>query len=99
MPAGSTQEVYNNMLYNTFTASGISHRIFQFSDDALQAKAVADKNIYYADATTAGFNATTLKLTSKSPAKNKGVAGHLLDPLDFNRLPFNVLTPSIGAIQ
>ncbi|MFD0749775.1 hypothetical protein ACFQZS_06455 [Mucilaginibacter calamicampi] len=99
MPAGSTQEVYNNMLYNTFTATGIPHRIFQFSDAALQAQAVANKNIYYADATAAGFNPTTLKLTNKSAAKNKGLSGHLIDPLDFNKLPFNTATPSIGAVQ
>jgi len=99
MPAGSTQEVYNNMLYNTFTATGISHRIFQFSDAALQSQAVANKNIYYADDTAAGFNTTTIKLTSKSPAKNKGISGHLIDPLDFNGVPFNAAAPSIGAVQ
>jgi len=99
MPAGSTQEVFNNMLYDTFTATGIPHRIFQFSDAALQATAVANKNIYFTDATAAGFNETTLKLVNKSPAKNKGLSGHLIDPLDYHRLPFNPATPSIGAVQ
>jgi hypothetical protein len=99
MPAGSTQEVYNNMLYNTFTATGIPHRIFQFSDAELQAQAVANKNIYYADDAAAGFSENTLKLTNKSSAKNKGLSGHLIDPLDFHQLPFNAAAPSIGAVQ
>ncbi|MFD0749776.1 hypothetical protein ACFQZS_06460 [Mucilaginibacter calamicampi] len=99
MPAGSTQEVYNNMLFNTYTPSGIQHRIFQFSDATIQAKAVANKNIYYGDDAAAGFNKTILILTNSSAAKNKGLAGHLIDLLDYNKLPFNVLAPSIGAVQ
>jgi hypothetical protein len=65
----------------------------------LQAQAVTNKNIYYADDIAAGFNETTLKLTTKSPAKNKGLSGHLIDPLDFHKVPFNAATPSIGAVQ
>lgn len=99
MPAGSTQQVYNNMLYNTFTASGIQHRIFQFSDATLEVKGLANKNIYYATAAAAGFNETSLTLTSTSPAKNAGVAGHLIDVLDYNRQAFNILAPSIGAVR
>jgi hypothetical protein len=99
MPAGSTQEVYNNLLYNTFTATGIPNRIFQFSDAALQAQAVANKNIYYTDDIAAGFDETTLTLLNSSPAKNAGSGGHLIDPLDYHRLPFNPTAPSIGAVQ
>jgi hypothetical protein len=99
MPAGSVQEVYNNMLYNTFTATGIPNRIFQFSDAALQATAVANKNIYYADNTVAGFNQANLRLSNQSPAKKAGLRGHLIDPLDFHGLPFHVASPSIGAVQ
>lgn len=99
MPAGSVQEVYNNMLYDTFTATGIPNRIFQFSDAALQAKAASDRNIYYADRAAAGFNENTLKLSTKSPAKKAGLKGHLIDPLDYHGLPFNVANPSIGAAQ
>ncbi|MGY3211272.1 hypothetical protein [Mucilaginibacter sp. HD30] len=99
MPAGSVQEVYNNMLYDTFTATGIPHRIFQFSDTALEAQAKANKNIYYTDDAAAGFNESTLKLLNKSAAKNKGLSGHLIDPLDYHQLPFNPAAPSIGAVQ
>lgn len=99
MPTGSTQEVFNNMLYNTFTATGIPNRIFQFSDSTLEAQAVADKNIYYTDDVAAGFDETTLTLSTSSPAKNAGVGGHLIDPLDYHKLPFNTTTPSIGAVQ
>ncbi len=99
MPAGSTQQVYNNMLYNTFTATGINHRIFQFSDLALEAKAIANKNIYYVDDSAAGFDEVSLTLSNTSPAKNAGLSGHLIDPLDYHRLPFNIPAPSIGAVQ
>lgn len=99
MPAGSTQQVYNNMLYNTFTATGINHRIFQFSDTALEAQAAANKNIYYTDNVAAGFNETTLSLSDGSPAKNAGLGEHLINPLDYHNVPFNTTAPSIGAVE
>ncbi|MCC8426634.1 hypothetical protein [Mucilaginibacter sp. UR6-11] len=97
MPAGSKLEVYNNLLYKTFTATGIPNRIFQFSDVELEARAVVNKNTYYSKNTAAGFDETTLKLLSNSPAKNAGLKGHLISPVDYHKLPFNLSKPSIGA--
>lgn len=99
MPAASKVEVYNNLLYNTFTATGIPNRVFQFSDVESEARAVANKNIYYPNHTTAGFDEATLKLLSSSPAKNAGLKGHLIDPLDYHQLSFNPAKPSIGALN
>lgn len=99
MPTGSTQEVYNNMLYNTFTSNGIAHRIYQFSDSTVESQAIADKNIYYADNVIAGFNEILLSLSSNSPAKDAGLSGHLIYPLDYHNKPFNASNPSIGGIS
>jgi hypothetical protein len=99
MPMGSTQEVYNNLLYNTFAGSGKGNRFFQWSSSADEALLTTLGNKYFSSATNAGFEESNLVLTTNSPAKNAGVSGHLIKSLDFHQLPFNTLNPSIGAVQ
>lgn len=100
MPAGSTQEVYNNLLYNTFSGNtGTANRFMQFDGGgSLQTQLLTQGNIYAATFTAAGFDETALTLTA-GPAKNAGVSGHLIDPNDYHNLAFNNSTPSIGAVQ
>jgi hypothetical protein len=99
MPIGSTQEVYNNLLYNTFAGSGKGNRFFQWSSSADEAQLTKFGNKYFSSATNAGFEEANLILTTSSPAKNAGVSGHLIKSLDFHQLPFNASNPSIGAVQ
>jgi hypothetical protein len=56
-------------------------------------------NKYFANAGAAGFDEANLVLTASSLAKNAGISGHLVKPLDFHQLPFNSSNPSIGAVQ
>ena len=99
MPIGSTQEVYNNLLYNSFAGNGPSNRFFQWSSTAEEIQLTKFGNKYFANANTAGFDETKLVLTTNSLAKNAGISGHLINPLDFHKLPFIVSNPSIGAVQ
>jgi hypothetical protein len=99
MPVGSTQEVYNNLLYNTFASNAQGNRFFQFSSSADEAQLATFGNRYFSNANAAGFDEANLTLSANSPAKNGGVSGHLIKPLDFHQLPFNTLNPSTGAVQ
>ncbi len=99
MPAGSTQEVYNNLLYNCFVSTSLGNRIFQWTSTAYEAQLVTLGNRYYTSSINAGFDETNLVLLNSSPAKNAGVSGHLIAPFDYHQLPFNTSNPSIGAVQ
>jgi hypothetical protein len=99
MPVGSTQEVYNNLLYNTFAGNGHGNRFFQWSTTADEKLLSTLGNKYFANAGAAGFDEANLVLTASSLAKNAGISGHLVKPLDFHQLPFNSSNPSIGAVQ
>ena len=99
MPAGSTQEVYNNMLFNTFTSNGAAGRLFQWSSPDVETSLHGQGNMYSANSSAAGFNETTLSLVSNSPAYNAGVAGHLIIPTDYHNVAFIAANPTIGAIQ
>jgi hypothetical protein len=106
MPAKSTQEVYNNLLYNTYTSSGTAPRFFQFNSTTAAVTALANQgNLYLANSSVADFvanittSAMSLYLTTSSPAKNKGVPGHLISPYDILSLPFYTSRPSIGAVE
>jgi hypothetical protein len=99
MVPGSTQEVYNNLLFNTFTANGIAGRFLQYSTAQDNATLIKQGNLYEANASTADFTQSSLSLTSGSPAKNKGVPGHLISPEDYHDQPFNTADPSVGAIE
>lgn len=56
-------------------------------------------NNYEATAAAAVFNETTLTLGALSPEKNAGTPGYLQTLYDYHGLPWNTLTPSIGAVQ
>lgn len=98
MPAGSTQEVYNNLLFNAYNAGGTG-KIFQFTASITALVLVNQGNLYETSSTTAGLNESALILATTSPAKNKGVSGWLLYADDFHNLPFHSPNPSIGAIE
>ena len=98
MPAGSTQEVYNNLLFNAYNAGGTG-RIFQFTASITALVLVNQGNLYESSATAAGLNETAVTLASTSPAKNKGVSGWLLYADDFHNLAFHSPNPSIGAVE
>jgi hypothetical protein len=51
------------------------------------------------NASLAGFNQTTLSLTSGSPAYNAGVPGHLIVTTDYHNVAFVTSDPTVGAIQ
>ncbi len=99
MPAGSTQEVYNNLLYNSIAFSSMGNRIFQWSSSSFEAQQAGFGNKYFSTVTSAGFDETNLVLLNNSPAKNAGVPGHLITSLDYHQKAFNVTNPSIGAVQ
>jgi hypothetical protein len=99
MPVGSNLEVYNNLLYNAFAGSGQGNRFLQWSTTSEEAQLSKFGNKYFSSAINAGFDESNLSLTTTSPAKNAGVAGHLIKPLDFHQTPFNTTNPSIGAVQ
>lgn len=99
MPAGSTQEVYNNLLFNAFNSGGTAGQIFQFSDGTLQATATQQGNLYESSASAAGFNEVTLSLASGSPAYNAGIPGHLIISTDYHNVLFTAASPTIGSIQ
>ena len=99
MPVGSSVEVYNNLLYNAFAGSGQGNRFMQWSTNAEETQLSKFGNRYFSSAQQAGFDETNLNLASNSPAKNAGVGGHLIQPLDFHKLPFDINNPSIGAVQ
>lgn len=95
MPAGATIQAKNNLLFNTFTSNGIAGRMYQFTQTGTD----TTKNWYYTSATNAGFNISTLYLTSTSPVINAGIPGFLLYPYDYHGVAFNISSPSIGAVQ
>jgi hypothetical protein len=99
MPVGSTQEVYNNLLYNCFVSTSLGNRIFQWSTPINEAQLLTFGNRYYTTSINAGFDETNLVLLNSSPAKNAGISGHLITSFDYHQLPFNTSTPSIGAVQ
>lgn len=101
MPAKSTQEVYNNLLYNTYTPSGTTAKFFQFASATSAATLANQGNLYLSTSSVTDFVAslTSLSLEASSPAKNKGVPGHLISPYDILSIPFYAPHPSIGAVE
>lgn len=89
---GGKCDVYNNLGYNFQTGSVIAGQENDLIPNAFS-------NLYYKSASDAGLvDQTSFKLTSNSPAKNKGTKAPFVIT-DYYGSMRNITNPSVGAVE
>lgn len=88
---GGKCDVYNNLAYN-FQSSGVIA--------GQEAELIPNQynNLLFKTSAEAGIDPTTFKLTSNSPAKNKGIKPPMIIT-DYYGSVRNPITPSVGAVE